>query len=187
MGYIHTYYCRYLTYVCTYIHRYVCTVCVHVTIRICLPPTELLMTAKTPRPELPCTWPVQWQELGLAMPVFTSATGCPTPSLGRSRASLQRTTTRTSPWWYVRRWTGLGANLLYAYDILKPLPSPDSRAFFNPHTTVSLPLSSIFTLSTTCIYTVPLQPHPSPLTPSHAFILHPFPFPLTSSRTASLL
>ena len=187
MGYIHTYYCRHLTYIRTYIHRYVCTVCVHATIRICLPPTELLMTAKTPRPELPCTWPVQWQELGLAMPVFTSATGCPTPSLGRSRASLQRTTTRTSPWWYVRRWTGLGANLLYAYDILKPLPSPDSRAFFNPHTTVSLPLSSIFTLSTTCIYNVPLQPLPSPLTPSHAFILHPFPFPLTSSRMASPL
>ena len=133
------------------------------------------MTVKTPRPELPCTWPVQWQELGLAMPVFTSATGCPTPSLGRSRASLQRTTTRTSPWWFVRRWTGLGANLLYAYDILKPLPSPDSRAFFNPHTTVSLPLSSIFTLSTTCIYTVPiLQPLPSPLPTPSSFT--PFPF-----------
>ena len=108
------------------------------------------------------------------MPVFTSATGCPTPSLGRSRASLQRTTTRTSPWWFVRWWTGLGANLLYAYDILKPLPSPDSRAFFNPHTTVSLPLSSIFTLSTTCIYNVPLQPLPSPLPTPSSFT--PFPF-----------
>ena len=71
--------------------------CIHTQCHCtCTPPTELLMTVKMLRPGLQCTWPVQWQVLGLAMPVFTCAMGCPTPSLVRSRASLLRATARRS-------------------------------------------------------------------------------------------